>query len=237
MGTNIDSFLEDGFVRLPGAVPSALAEEIRAQAALLVTTGGATESWRLGQASVYDMPLLIEAVTPAVRAAFDTLAGQGRWHVAANWGFPSRFPGPCSAQWHIDGDWFTHHVTSGEQVLTPIFLWSDVGIADSPTLLGVGSHRAVARLLADHEPDGIAGPEIGRLVNSAVKCDVVAPATGRAGDVIVCHPFLAHSINPDSPVQPRFISNVAVHGFGAIEINGRARAGTPVEMAIQQAFR
>ena len=133
MGVDIDAFLENGFVCLPGAVPSALAKEIREQAALLLT-GGPTEPWRLGQASVYDMPLLIEAVTPAVRAAFDALAGQGRWHLAAIWGFPTRFPGRCPAQWHIDGDWFTHHVTSGEQVLTPIFLWSDVGVDDSPTL-------------------------------------------------------------------------------------------------------
>lgn len=40
-------------------------------------------------------------------------------------GFPTWFPGQEHLLWHIDGDWFTHHLTSGEQVLTPMFLWQE----------------------------------------------------------------------------------------------------------------
>ena len=136
------------------------AQRLRVAAQRLLGEAGPGEPWRLGQASVYDLPALIDAATPAIRDAFDVLAGTNQWHLAANWGFPTRFPGHCQTLWHIDGDWFTHHVTSGEQVLTPIFLWDDVDVDDGPTLLGVGSHLAVARLLARSEPDGISGGSI-----------------------------------------------------------------------------
>ena len=157
MEIDIDGFVERGFVRLPGAVPREAAQRLRVAAQDLVGAAGPGETWRLGQASVYDLPALIDAATPAIRAAFDVLAGTNQWHLAANWGFPTRFPGHCETLWHIDGDWFTHHVTSGDQVLTPIFLWDDVDVDDGPTVLGVGSHLAVARLLARSEPDGISG--------------------------------------------------------------------------------
>jgi len=235
MKFDIESFVADGFVRVPGAVPRPVAARIGEQAAHLIDDGS-SGPWCLGQASVYDMPILVEALTPVVRATFDALAGVGRWHLAANWGFPTRFPGSANLGWHIDGDWFTHHVTSGEQVLTPIFLWSDVGNDDSPTLLAVGSHYAVARLLADREPEGVSGPDIVGWVNSAIDPKVVAAATGEAGDLIVCHAFLAHSINPASPSGPRIISNLAVHGHHSLEVGPTTYAKSPVEAAIQQAL-
>jgi hypothetical protein len=146
------SFVADGYVRIEGAVPRALAVEIRERAAQLVADDSGVP-WQLGMASVYDLPVLIDAVTPAVRAAFDALAGAGRWHLAAVWGFPTRFPGPGAALWHIDGDWFTHHLTSSDQVLTPIFLWSDVGTDDSPNV-AVHAYQA----LRIEPTDGTASP-------------------------------------------------------------------------------
>ena len=187
---------------------------------------------------MYDLPVLTDAATPAIRTAFDALAGANQWHLAANWGFPTRLPGTCDTLWHIDGDWFTHHVTSGEQVLTPIFLWDDVDVDDGPTLLGVGSHLRVARLLADQEPDGVPGEDIGRFVHDNVRCEDVAPATGAAGDVFICHPFLAHTINPAGPKGPRYISNVAVHGTAPLKHKTTPSNNlTPVEIAIEHALR
>jgi hypothetical protein len=234
---DVDAFVERGCVRLPGAVPRGVAQQVRIAAQGLVGDGDPGEPWRLGQASVYDLPALVDAATPAVRAAFDALAGDDQWHLAANWGFPTRFPRDCDTLWHIDGDWFTHHVTSAEQVLTPIFLWDDVDVDDSPTLLGVGSHLAVARLLADTEPEAISGERIGRVVHDNVTCDDVEQATGAAGDVIICHPFLAHTINPAGPMRPRRISNVAVHGRAPLRhTTTSAHHLTPVELAIRNAL-
>jgi hypothetical protein len=137
--------------------------------------------------------------------------------------------------WHIDGDWFRHHLTSGEQVLTPIFLWDDVGPDDGPTLLAVGSHRAVARLLRDAEPEGVPGEEIGRFFHKPLHVDATTVATGTAGDVIICHPFLAHSVNPIGPREPRYVSNTTVHGFAQLNLDPAA-ALSPVESAIAEAL-
>jgi hypothetical protein len=181
----------------------------------------------------------VEALTPAVRAAFDALIGEDRWHLAARWGFPTRLPGPGgpAVGWHIDGDWFNHHLTSGEQVLSPIFLWDNIGPADGPTLLAVGSHQAVARLLSDAEPDGVPGEEIGRFFHNRLQVGETTAATGTAGDVIICHPFLAHSVNPVGPKRPRYISKIAVHGFAPLTFDAGAPNLSPVERAIVQALQ
>jgi ectoine hydroxylase-related dioxygenase (phytanoyl-CoA dioxygenase family) len=134
--------------------------------------------------------------------------------------------------WHIDGDWFTHHLGSAEQVLTPIFLWDDVGEDDGPTLLAAGSHRRVAQLLAEHEPSGIPGDRILAAVDEVVDGREAVAATGRAGDVYLCHPHLVHSINPMGAPRRRVISNVCVHHWGPL----RFRDGdlNAVERAIAQ---
>jgi hypothetical protein len=233
---DIDRFVEDGYVALRGAVSLEVATEISHAAASFVPNDAA-ECWTLGRASLSESPVLEGAVSPAVRRAFDLLAGDGRWQIAREWGFPIRLPGAVKPAWHIDGDWFTHHLTSAEQVLTPIFLWQDVGSFDSPTLLAPGSHRAVAKLIARFEPDGISGAEIVSVVHAELKVDAVIEATGVAGDVFVCHPFLAHSINPAGPSTPRLISNVAVHGSKPLALTGSLSDLTPVEAAIAHALR
>jgi hypothetical protein len=233
---DIDRFVEDGYLALRGAVSPEVATEISHSAASFVSIDAA-ECWTLGRASITELPVLERAVSPAVRAAFDQLAGDGRWQVAREWGFPIRLPGTVTPAWHIDGDWFTHHLTSADQMLTPIFLWRDVGSFDSPTLLAPGSHRAVAKLIARFEPDGISGPDIVSVVHAELRLDAVIEATGAAGDVFVCHPFLAHSINPAGPSTPRLISNVAVHGSNPLALTGSLSDLTPVEAAIAPALR
>jgi ectoine hydroxylase-related dioxygenase (phytanoyl-CoA dioxygenase family) len=234
--TEIDSFINDGYVALRAAVQSDVVDDVRTAAAELVSPN-CDEGWRLGLASVYDLPVLVRAVSAAVRQAFDTLAGQGGWHLAAMWGFPTRLPGAVVPTWHIDGDWFTHHLTSADQVLTPIFLWGDIGSEDSPTLLCPGSHLEVARFLRDAEPDGVPGKEIANFVHSRLRVKGTVEATGAAGDVIVCHPYLAHTVNPTSPRKARYISNVAVHGTAPLNATDEGARLTPVEAAVVTALR
>ena len=208
---DVDEFIERGYVHLPGAVDAVVAESVRQAAEALVVPDG--EPWQLGLATVYDIPALVDALSPAVRAGTDALLGPGRWFYDSVWGFPTRFPGPAESIWHFDGDWFTHHLRSAEHVLTPLFLWQDTGDGESPTLLRPGSHHAVARLVAAAEPDGIPGS--GTEVDVEGCTDVVA-AVGRAGDVYLCHPFLLHAVNADGPQARRVISNVVVHHWGPL---------------------
>jgi hypothetical protein len=229
-----DEFVDRGFVRLRNAVPDDVVRAVRAAAQRLVPDE-ADAPWKIGMASVYDLPVLAHAVSPLVRRAVDALVGRGRWHFAAMWGFPTRFPGPIDPLWHIDGDWFTHHLVSGDQVLTPIFFWDHVGPQDGPTLLCPGSHLEVARLIESREPEGIPGSEIALAVHSRVACERPVPAIGSSGDVMLCHPFLAHTINPAGSTRGRYISNVAVHGV-ALRLDENDHRSSPVERAIARAL-
>jgi hypothetical protein len=232
-----ETFFTDGYVALRGAVSRDVADEVRA-AAERMRPAPLQEPWWLGLASSeHDVPALKLALTPAVRDAFDGFAGHNRWRVPEHWGFPTRLPGALDPIWHIDGDWFTHHLTSPEQVLTPIFLWQDVGSNDSPTLLSPGSHLTVARLIKKFEPAGIPGSQILSVISQNISVSEVVEATGAAGDVFICHPFLAHTINPASPDRPRVISNIAVQATGALNLDEREGALSPVEAVIASALR
>lgn len=212
---DLDEFRERGFIRIDGALPLQLAATVNTFATELVQDDGSP--WALGQATVYDFPPLAHAISPSVRQSFDLVLGTGSWFVDSNWGFPTRFHGTVEPGWHIDGDWFNHHIDSPEQVLTPIYLWHDVGDEDSPTLLMPGSHVRVAEMLLDREPDGMPGAAHLQAVHGLIEDggDGAVPAVGSAGDVYLCHPLLAHSINPESPgAARRVVSNVCVHGRG-----------------------
>lgn len=208
---DLDQFRELGFVKLDRAVPQEVAAQIRAFAEEVVPPDGSP--WCLGQATVYDFAPLVAAISPAVKDAFNSILGSGAWFVDSNWGFPTRFPGPIQLGWHIDGNWFQHHIDSGDQVLSPLYLWQDVGDEDGPTLLVPGSQKRVAQLIIELEPEGLPGPAHLQSVHSLIDGSDAMPATGRAGDVYLFHPLLAHSINPDGPPSGRrVVSNVCVHG-------------------------
>jgi hypothetical protein len=85
-----------------------------------------------------------------------------------------------------------------------LFLFSDVGEDDAPTRIKVGSHRDVARRL---EPAGEAGPSLSPLGRFGAALDrPLAHATGQAGTVYLCHPFLAHAAQKHQGKQPRFLA-------------------------------
>ena len=104
---------------------------------------------------------------------------------------------PGDAGWHIDGSydvdgkwWVNMH--SRRRGLLALFLFTDVGDADAPTEILVGSHLDVPRVLAPFGARGVfCGDVAGDLPGSTFKRSR-ARATGRAGDVYVCHPFLIH---------------------------------------------
>jgi hypothetical protein len=132
--------------------------------------------------------------------------------------FPVRFPStvdPGDAGWHIDvsfgGDpadfmsWRANIHSKGRALLM-LFLFSDVGERDAPTRIRVGSHAEIARQLA---PAGEQGLSLGELAadgfaTSAHRAEVTA--TGEAGTVYLCHPFLVHAAQPHRGKHPRFLA-------------------------------
>jgi hypothetical protein len=221
--THVEQFITDGFVRINHAFPREWADAARA--ILWKATGFSPDdpaTWtqpviRLGMFT--QRPFTDAANTPRLHAAFDQLIGQGRWLRPAAMGtFPVRFPSavdPGDTGWHIDVSFGTEapdfmswraNIHSRGRALLMLFLFSDVGEDDAPTRIRIGSHADVARQLA---PAGERGLTLRELAEDGFAASVDRPvvtATGAAGTVYLCHPFLVHAAQPHRGERPRFIA-------------------------------
>jgi hypothetical protein len=252
----IQQFIQDGFVRIDRAFPRQLADEGRAILWRdLPCDPDDPSTWtrpviRLGQYG--DEPFKSAVNSPVLYAAFDQLVGKGRWRPRKTLGtFPVRFPSPDDpgdAGWHIDvsfpgptGSWderkdfsdWRVNVTSRGRALLMLFLFSDVGERDAPTRIRVGSHFDMARFLA---PAGEVG--MSHLVLDQIGAErPEALATGEAGTVYLCHPFLVHAAQMHRGSVPRFMAQPPLHPAEPLRLDRVDGDYSPVEMAIRQALQ
>ena len=113
-----------------------------------------------------------------------------------------------------------------------LFLFSDVGEHDAPTRIRVGSHVDMARLLA---PAGEAG--LSHLVLDQVGAErPQALATGEAGTVYLCHPFLIHAAQKHRGSVPRFMAQPPLHPAEPFRLHREDGDYSPVEIAIRRAL-
>jgi len=224
MGEDND-FMTHGFVRVDGAFSRELAERCREilwrdLPSEMTADDPATWTRPVVRLGMYPGGPFAEAAnTPRLHAMFDRLVGEGAWKPCMSMGtFPVRFPSPDDpgdVGWHIDASFGTDNpdfmewrvnIHSTGRALLMLFLFSDVTEADAPTRVRVGSHRDIARVLA---PAGDAGLTLRELVADAFPktehCDE-ALATGEAGTVYLCHPFLVHSAQLHRGKTPRFMA-------------------------------
>ena len=126
---------------------------------------------------------------------------------------------PGDAGWHIEGsfevggDWWVNYRSRARGLLA-LYLFSDVDAASAPTRVRPGSHRDAARVLAPAGDEGMPFPQAARLAARASAARPTVLATGQAGDVIVCHPFLVHAASwPHTGRHPRIMAQpgVALH--------------------------
>jgi hypothetical protein len=257
----VSRFIEDGFVRIENAFPRALA--IAGHPALwraIACDEDDPRTWTRPVVRVWpendregNQPISFReaANTPVLYDAFDKLVGHGRWKPRPNVGtFVVRFPSnadPGDLGWHVDlsfppdtgdrgdgdySDWRVN-VTSRGRALLMLFLFSDVEDADAPTRIRVGSHFDVARLLA---PAGEAGMANLQLADVGADCDI-AFATGEAGTVYLCHPFLIHAAQALRRGRPRFMSQPELQPASPMRLERDDRAYSSVEAAIRTALR
>jgi hypothetical protein len=164
--------------------------------------------------------------------------------------FPVRFPhpdDPGDAGWHVDLSFpgedcdpnerhdfsaWRVNVTSRGRALLMLFLFSDVGTDDAPTRIRVGSHADMAKFLA---PAGDAG--MSRMVLDGVGADrSVALATGGAGTVYLCHPFLVHAAQRHRGAVPRFMAQPPLALAEPYRLQRDDGGYSPVEIAIRRAL-
>lgn len=172
---------------------------------------------RLGE---YTQPCFVQAAnTPALHGAFDALVGPGRWQPRGSLGtFPVRFPSPRDpgdTGWHVDPSFDYHlpdflswrvNAASKGRALLMLFLFSDVGTDDAPTRLRTGSHRDIARVLASAGEAGLTLRELAANGFDETAHRPEALATGEAGTVYLCHPFLVHAAQIHRGTRPRFMA-------------------------------
>lgn len=227
----IDSFVADGFVAVRGVVPG---DVLRACQAEIWSALGERAVLRDDPATWREPVVRIvcpeseafaaAGTQPVLWEAFDQLIGEGRWWRRPGVGgtIPVRFPSqadPGDAGWHIEGSfdkdgesWVNYR--SRARGLLALYLFSDVDADGAPTRVRPGSHRDAARVLV---PAGDEGMPFARAAPLAAEASATRPtvlATGRAGDVFLCHPFLVHAASwPHTGRQPRIIAQpgVALH--------------------------
>lgn len=245
----IDQFIDRGYLKLENAFDAALAERAREElwSAIGLSPdhpGGWTQPVvRVG--FMAGATFVAAANSRRLHAAYDALVGAGRWLAPTGLGsIPIRFPSPHEpgdTGWHIDVSFGTEHpdfmqwrvnVTSRGRALLLLFLLSDVGDDDAPTRIREGSHLNIARRLLPHGEQGLTLQQLAAddFADSDGCAEVLA--TGDAGDVYLCHPFLVHAAQPHRGTRPRFMAQPALLPVGEFD---PSLPPSPVQIAIRRA--
>lgn len=253
---HIEAFVNEGFVAVRGAFPEDWARQARdIMWSQIVPDPDDRSTWTERVCWAYDTtgaPVFDKIVNaPRLVKAYDALAGAGRWAPRRDVGmFPIRFPGsddrtdgPADDGWHIDASFAgqngQYHVNlwSRERALLMLFLFTDIGADDAPTRIRVGSHLDVPTLLESFGAEGTDVFSIGEQWDAVSQKRSEVLATGSAGDVYVCHPFLVHAAQQHRGEEPRFLSQPALplHEPLVLDRGGEAAAGdySPVERAVR----
>ncbi|MFN7115725.1 MAG: phytanoyl-CoA dioxygenase family protein [Saprospiraceae bacterium] len=243
----VQAFIENGFVRIDNAFSKEWAEAGRD--ILWKKTGcdpHDPSTWtkpviRLG--GYADEPFQKAVNTPILHAAYDQLVGAGRWEPRYSLGgFPIRFPhpdDPGDTGWHVDasfegsaGSWNINVFSQGRALLM-LFLFSDVDIADAPTRILVGSHLDVPKLLAPAGEEGLSFMALAQQFEASSLNRELALATGEAGTVYLCHPFLIHAAQPHRGTTPKFMAQPPLYPAAPLQLQREDESYSPVEIAIR----
>lgn len=249
-------FVREGFVKLENAFSKEIAAEARE---ILWREVGCDpqdrRTWTRPVVRLGDLaqePFRHAANSEVLHAAFDELVGKGRWVPRESLGgFPIRFPHPDDPHdtgWHVDAsfppgrevesppgsylDWRVNLRSRGRALLL-LFLFSDVGEKDAPTRIRLGSHLRVAPLLAPAGEDGLSFLDLARAADSVSAGMPETIATGTAGTVFLCHPFVVHAAQPHRGTTPRFLAQPPLHPRVPFDLTREDGDYSPVEQAIR----
>ena len=249
---DLDSFARDGYLAVRGAVDAGTVAACQELIWAAMERRGVRRddpgSWPplvQGMDDLAGEPFVAAYLAPTLTAAYDELIGPGRWARSvrsADLGesVVVRFPAEderANAGYHIEGSYAAQdgssagwvNIRSRNRGLLALFLFTDVGRDDAPTRLLCGSHLAVPQFLA---PYGEAGTDSDAdFWRPSVLCLTAAHATGKAGDVFLCHPFMVHTATwPHRGAGPRMIAQPAVSAPDGFALDGSDPS--PVALAI-----
>jgi len=246
----IASFINHGFIKIENAFSEEIAADCRA--ILWKATQcdpNNPESWtqpviRIGELGFE--PFKKAANTNILHNAFDQLVGTDNWIQRQTLGsFPIRFPSKEQANdtgWHVDASFpgedtnnyleWRINIHSKKRGLLMLFLFSDVTEVDAPTLIKVSSHFEVAKILEPEGEQGLSFMELAHRINSISTKDEIA-ATGKAGTVYLCHPFIVHAAQNHYGTSPKFMAQPPLLTKNDFDIYRTDTLLSPVEKAIR----
>src|SRR5690554_371051 len=249
----IEQFVLNGFVR----IDNAFSQEI-ADAVLdilwndLPCNRSNPSTWtepviRLGMYT--QQPFIDSLNNKKLHLIFNQLVGEDKWIPCRSVGtFPVRFPSvqqPNDTGKHVDASFAGNdpnnylewrvNVKSKGRALLMLVLYSDVSENDAPTVIYEGSHIDVAKLLSKQGDFGLSFMELASKLDKLPKRREVY-ATGKAGTVYLCHPFIVHSAQPHRGTIPKFMAQPPLLLRGELSISDSAVGYTPVEQAIRLAL-
>jgi Phytanoyl-CoA dioxygenase (PhyH) len=249
----IEQFIDLGYLKIENAFSEELAAQCRSilwKAIQLDPNEPA--SWtqpviRLGEIALE--PFLQAANTPALVQAFYQLAGDNWLPKTSLGSFPVRFPSKAPAGdtgWHVDAsfpgddpnnymDWRINVHSKGRALLM-LFLFSDVTEDDAPTLIRERSHLDIAKLLSEESEDGLSFMQLAEKLDDLPRRNVVS-ATGKAGTVYLCHPFIVHAAQEHRGANPKFMAQPALSTKTDFNIWQSAALLSPVEEAILKGIK
>jgi len=219
----VENFRSEGFVRIDNAFSKEVADQVVDILWKDIPFDRTKpETWtdpvvRLG---MYAQKPFVDSVnSPKLHSIFDELVGVGKWTPCTSVGtFPVRFPSdkqPIDTGKHVDASFpgsdptnyfeWRINVKSKGRALLMLILYSDVGEEDAPTMIYNKSHIEVTKIL---EPYGDAGLSFMDLASRLDGVELSEPtlATGPAGTIYLCHPFLVHSAQSHRGRIPKFMA-------------------------------
>lgn len=238
----LEQFVERGWTLLRHAFPVSVAEAVRRELGRRIEVDlerpGCWTRPRVWLKEMLSEPPFTDALTGRFVFAVDQLVGPGRWKMTAAMGWwPVTFPGfddpGYGDDWHVEGGWFRHHVSSGEQAVLNLFCFSTIEPGGGGTLLVEGSHHLAAKLLWEAEPEGMETGDFDGPLTAALEQSGwpgVVEVTCEEGDVVLAHPLVLHSSNPNHGRRPRVMAQPAFSMTEPIRTEGDGLF--PVEMPL-----
>ena len=207
--SQIDEFIETGCTVLHNAFPPEIAAGVCARACGTKSRRAISirrddhATWRplVHLQEALNDELTAQAWSPRFCGAIDDLLGADRWQPNTSLGwFPVSLPGFESEVWsapqhgwHVDGQQFHHHLDSRDQGLLPLVILTDIAPGGGGTCIVPGSHKIVAHLLQESEPNGLSIEELSAQVQEIPRDN--APRNHRTGGRCraAAHPFMLHA--------------------------------------------
>jgi Phytanoyl-CoA dioxygenase (PhyH) len=250
----IESFINEGFIKIDNAFPTAVADECRD--ILWKATKCNPDDPRTWIHPVIRIPELAHepfknaANTPILHNAFDQLAGKGNWLPRMTLGsFPIRFPSNQPANdtgWHVDASFpgdnadnyleWRININSKGRALLMLFLFSNVSERDAPTVIKPGSHLGVAKILKPAGAKGLSFMELAKKLHT-LPTYKEALATGSAGTVYLCHPFIVHAAQDHRGETPKFMAQPPLLPREDFNYSRSETDLCPIEKAILKGIR